>query len=76
MKNWKTLAEAAERGDAGLATEARGSILYLQRTVLHARHKGIVHPRDHMSLASYDKLGKVTFWRLSPGMDEAKSAGS
>lgn len=48
MQNWKTLAEAAARGDPGLATDARDQILYLQKTVLYARHKGIVHPRDHL----------------------------
>jgi tetratricopeptide (TPR) repeat protein len=71
MQNWKTLAEAAERGDAGLATEARDKILYLQRTVLYARHKGIVHPRAHIQLVSYDNVGNIMFWRLAPTLDEA-----
>lgn len=70
MQNWKTLAEAAARGDPGLATDARDQILYLQRTVLYARHKGIVHPRDHISLVSFDNVGNITFWRIAPEPDE------
>lgn len=70
MQNWKTLAEAAARGDPGLATHARDQILYLQRTVLHARHKGIVHPRDHISLVSFDNVGNITFWRVAPEPDD------
>jgi Flp pilus assembly protein TadD len=71
MQNWKTLAEAAERGDPGLATDARDQILYLQRTVLYARHKGIVHPRDHISLVSFDNVGNIAFWRVAPEPDDA-----
>jgi tetratricopeptide (TPR) repeat protein len=71
MQNWKTLAEAAERGDAGLATDARDKILYLQRTVLYARHKGVVHPRAHVPLVSYDNVGNIMFWRMAPKLDEA-----
>ena len=70
MQNWKTLAEAAARGDPGLATHARDQILYLQRTVLYARHKGIVHPRDHISLVSFDNVGNITFWRVAPEPDD------
>lgn len=70
MQNWKTLAEAASRGDPGLAADAREQILYLQRTVLYARHKGIVHPRDHISLVSFDNVGSITFWRLAPEPDD------
>ncbi len=65
MQRWKTLAEAAERGDPGLPATAKDAILYLQRTVLHARHKGIVHPRDHIPLISYDNVGNVLFWRIN-----------
>jgi len=71
MQNWKTLAEAAARSDPGLATDARDQILYLQRTVLYARHKGIVHPRDHISLVSFDNVGNITFWRVAPEPDDA-----
>lgn len=70
MQNWKTLAEAAARGDPGLAAHARDEILYLQRTVLYARHKGIVHPRDHISLVSFDNVGNITFWRVAPEPDD------
>lgn len=49
-------------GDPGLATSARDQILYLQRTVLYARHKGIVHPRGHISLVSFDNVGNIAFW--------------
>jgi Flp pilus assembly protein TadD len=70
MQNWKTLAEAASRGDPGLAADARDQILYLQRTVLYARHKGIVHPRDHFSFVSFDNVGNITFWRLAPEPDD------
>ena len=70
MQNWKTLAEAAARGDPGLAGDARDQIFYLQRTVLHARHKGIVHPRDHISLVSFDNVGNITFWRVAPEPDD------
>jgi tetratricopeptide (TPR) repeat protein len=70
MQNWKTLAEAAARGNPGLAANARDLILYLQRTVLHARHKGIVHPRDHISLVSFDNVGNITFWRIAPEPDD------
>lgn len=70
MQNWKTLAEAASRGDPGLATDARDQILYLQRTVLHARHKGIVHPREHITFVTFDNVGNITFWRIAPSPDE------
>ena len=70
MQNWKTLAEAAARGDLGLAVRARDEILYLQRTVLYARHKGIVHPRDHISLVSFNNVGNITFWRVAPEPDD------
>lgn len=70
MQNWTTLAKAAERGDPGLAADARDQILYLQRTVLHARHKGIVHPRDHFSLVSFDNVGNIVFWRVAPEPDD------
>jgi tetratricopeptide (TPR) repeat protein len=66
MKCWRKLAEAAERGDPGLPATARDTILYLQRTVLHARHKGIIHPHDHIPLMSYDNVGNVLFWRINP----------
>jgi len=65
MQNWKTLAEAAARADPGLGADARDEILYLQRTVLYARHKGVVHPRDHIPFVSFDNLGNVTFWRIA-----------
>lgn len=70
MQNWKTLAEAASRGDPGLAADARDQILYLQKTMLYARHKGIVHPRDHISLVSFDNVGNITFWRVAPEPDD------
>lgn len=69
LENWKTLAKAAERGDPGLAADARDQILYLQRTVLHARHKGIVHPQTHLSLVTFDNVGNVAFWRVAPEPD-------
>ncbi|HZS14362.1 MAG TPA: tetratricopeptide repeat protein [Candidatus Dormibacteraeota bacterium] len=71
MKNWSTLATAAERGDGGLATDAQATILYLHRVALHVRHKGIVHPKDHLAAVSFDNVGNLTFWRLPLEPDPA-----
>ena len=71
MKNWKTLAQGAERGDSGFPSSARDQILYLQRTVLYARHKGIVHPHEHISVVSFDNVGNLTFFRVPPKHDNS-----
>lgn len=47
--DWIKLVRAAERGDEGLPLAARRQILYLQRTVLFARNKGVAHPLELVS---------------------------
>lgn len=63
-QNWKTLEKAAERGDPGIATDARDIILYLARTPLHARHKAVIHLHEHVSVGRFDNVGNLTFSRL------------
>lgn len=38
--------------------------------MLHARHKGILHPHDHISLVSFDNVGNIIFWRVAPEPDD------
>ncbi len=47
VRRWTDLVNVAEAGDS-LSTETNRDILYLQRTVLFSRNKGIAHPNDEL----------------------------
>lgn len=38
--------------------------------MLYARHKGIIQPRDHISMVSFDNVGNITFWRVALEPDD------
>jgi tetratricopeptide (TPR) repeat protein len=69
FQNWTTLVRAAERGDPGIAVDANPTILYLARTALHARHRAVIHPHEHISAVGFDNSGNVTFRRMVPYPD-------
>lgn len=62
---WKRLVALAE-GGRSLSPQLAEDVLYLHRTVLWARNKAIAHPKDHLLEVSWDAVGNLSFWRLSP----------
>jgi tetratricopeptide (TPR) repeat protein len=65
---WPRLVVLAENGHS-LPPRLAEDVLYLQRTVLWARNKAIVHPQDHMLEVSWDTVGNLSFWRISPSLN-------
>ena len=63
VRRWTDLVNVAEAGDS-FSTETNRDILYLQRTVLFSRNKGIAHPSDELVEVTHDSFGNITFWRL------------
>lgn len=70
-KDWGDLVKAAEKGQHGLATEARDTILYLQRTPLYVRNNAIVHPGDLLPLAGFDNVGNLYLHNVSTVVSSA-----
>lgn len=64
-KDWGDLVKAAEKGQYGLATEARDTILYLQRTPLYVRNNAIVHPGALLPLTGFDNVGNLFLHNVS-----------
>lgn len=65
---WRTLLTAAEVSDQDreqwLSAEVARAVRQIQRTVLWARNKAIVHPSRHYVGLQTDKTGNVTYLRL------------
>jgi len=73
FSGWSGLVKAAEQGKVLTATVAE-DVLYLQRTALYARNKGIVHPQEHIVELTHDNVGNVIFWRLAVNPDLSRMA--
>ena len=65
VSDWVKLVRAAESSSEGLASAARDSILYLQRTPLYVRNKVLVHPKTMLPFVKTDNVGNLLFYRLA-----------